>query len=338
MLSNIIVGCESTQLTVNELALFKEMQPLGLILFSRNIDDPEQIKKLTSEVKNALGRDDMLILIDQEGGRVSRLPSLHWRVPPPPTRFSNLYENSIELGKRSCFTNAYLTGLELKQLGINVNCAPMIDLLVNGAAKIISRRSLGFKPQQVIDLGRQIILGLKKAGVAPVIKHIPGHGRATVDSHLELPKVHASFHQLDISDFRPFKAFADESMAMSAHVLYTQIDTEAPATISPIVIEQVIRKTIGFDGLLMTDDINMEALEGSVATRGKRAIDAGCDVILHCSGDFDEMNSLLSVIKPLEGKSLQRAINAQKQAFAKAPDVNLLEIEAQLHDLLHNYI
>lgn len=337
MISNAIIACSSTELSKEECALFAQMQPWGLILFSRNIHNPAQVVQLIKQMKHALGRDNLMVFIDQEGGRVSRLPASHWRIPPSPTSFSNIFSGNPDIGKRACFLNALLTGLELKALGINANCTPMIDLPQQTAANIISKRALGSDPQQVIDLARQVVNGLKRAGVAPVIKHMPGHGRATCDSHLELPTVDASLDELIAYDFVPFQALSDETMAMTAHVLYNQIDQRLPATVSPIVIDRIMRNTINFDGLIMTDDINMKALTGTVAQRAEKAIKAGCDIALHCSGDLAEMQSLMDVLSPLEGKSLLRAQAAQKIAFSSMPDINESDIALELKELLATY-
>lgn len=335
--SNVIVSCESTQLSSQECALFASLQPWGLILFSRNIESPTQVIALIEQAKNAMQRHNLMVFIDQEGGRVSRLPSNFWRVPPAPTVFADAYKRNPDIGKRACFLNAWLTGIELKELGINANCAPMIDIPQPNAANIISERALGSTSQQVIDLARQIIIGLKRAGVAGVIKHMPGHGRATSDSHLELPKVEATLEDLNELDFAPFRAMNSEAMAMSAHVLYTQVDPKLPATISPTVISKVIRSTIAFDGLLMTDDINMKALSGTIVERSTQALQAGCDIVLHCSGDYQEMKALCSVARELEGEALRRAKVAESIAFAPSTQNSQAEIEEELNTLLNNY-
>jgi len=337
----VIVGCHSTQLSQQERALFKELQPWGLILFARNINTPAQIKALINESKAAMGREHLMVFIDQEGGRVSRLPKTHWRVPPSPTVFAKMYQTNQEHAKRACMLNALLSGLELKVLGINANCAPMLDIPQNNSSTIITERALGATSQQVIALGQQITLGLKQANVAPVIKHMPGHGRAISDSHLELPVVNASLNELKDWDFLPFKALAEESMAMTAHIVFPQIDKNLPATISPIVVNKIMREMIGFNGLIMTDDINMHALSGTVASRAQQAVEAGCDIALHCSGEFDEMQSLLKVAKPLEGLALARALKAEKIAFAqnsqRNPPSTIEEITGELDSLLAKY-
>ena len=339
MAKNVIVGCSASQLSLQEKSLFKELQPLGLILFARNIENPGQVKSLIDDCKTAMGRDNLMVLIDQEGGRVSRLPKTHWRVPPSPTVFAKIYETKPDIAKRACMLNALLTGIELKALGINVNCAPMLDIPQDNASTIITERALGKNPQQVSELGRQISQGLKQAGVAPVIKHMPGHGRAISDSHLELPVVDASLDELNAWDFLPFSALAEETMAMTAHIVFPQIDKHLPATISPAIVNKVMREIIGFKGLIMTDDINMHALSGTIASRTEQAINAGCDIALHCSGNLDEMQSLLDVASPLSELALTRAIAAEKIAFSENPDAqnNIQEITNELESLLANY-
>lgn len=337
MANNAIVGCSSTELTKDEVALFADMQPWGLILFSRNIDNREQVIQLIEHTKHVLGRKELMVFIDQEGGRVSRLPKENWRVPPSPTVFARMYASDPTIAKRACFLNALLTAYELKELGINVNCAPMLDIAHASSASIISERSLGNNIEQVIDLAVQIINGLKRGGVAAVIKHIPGHGRATSDSHLELPIVDASIDELSDLDFMPFATLNNQTMAMTAHVVFSQIDAHLPATISKTVIQDVIRLAMGFNGLLMTDDINMQALSGDIAQRGQQAIEAGCDIILHCSGKLEEMISLSKVLSPLSGQSLVRAQRAESQAFTPASKLSTKSIELELSMLLANY-
>jgi beta-N-acetylhexosaminidase len=335
--TNVIVGCRSTQLSDNERALFSELQPWGIILFARNIAHPKQITALIEDCKKAMQRNKLMVFIDQEGGRVSRLPKSHWRIPPSPTIFAKMYEKNIENAKRACLLNATLTGLELKALGINVNCAPMLDIPQQNASSIISERALGATPQKVIALGQQICNGLKHVGMAPVIKHMPGHGRATSDSHLKLPQVSATLTELNDWDFVPFKALNDEAMAMTAHIVFDQIDRNLPATISPEVVNTIMREVIGFDGLILTDDINMHALSGSVAARAEQAIAAGCDIVLHCSGEIGEMQSLLNVASNIEGKTLERVNKAQNLAFKDMPDICAINIKEELDSLIIDY-
>jgi beta-N-acetylhexosaminidase len=333
----MILGCSSSQLSANERSLFNELQPWGIILFARNIVDPQQLCALISDCKNAMQRSQLMVFIDQEGGRVSRLPKSHWRIPPSPTVFAKMYEHDPQTASQACLLNATLTGLELKALGINANCAPMLDIPQKNTASIITERALGYSPQDVIQLGKQISKGLKRSGVAGVIKHMPGHGRATSDSHLALPRVDASFDELKDWDFIPFKAMADEPMAMSAHIVFEHIDKALPATISPTVIKHIIREEIGFNGLLMTDDLNMHALSGTIAHRAEQAIKAGCDIALHCSGDYQEMKSLVDVANNLNKQALKRSLAAEKIAFVPAPELDANAIQKELDTLMLKY-
>ena len=337
MPKNIIVGVKSTRLSNNERALFAELQPWGIILFARNINDPNQVIALINDCKEALQRSKLMVFIDQEGGRVSRLPSTHWRIPPSPTVFANIYETNKDIAMRACLLNSTLIGLELKALGINANCAPMLDVPQPNASTIISERALGKTPATVISLARQVVSGLKLAGVAPVIKHMPGHGRAVSDSHLELPKVSATLKSLNQWDFMPFQALNGEAMAMTAHIVYSQIDSQLPATISQEMISSIMRENLGFDGLIMTDDINMQALSGSVSSRAQQALSAGCDIVLHCSGEYDEMKSLLNVASDIEGKTLKRVLAAQHIAFKEPATLSPTDIQDELSTLMARY-
>lgn len=312
--SNVIVGSAATKLSVSEKALFKQMRPLGLILFARNIESPEQVSALVDEFKIVTDNEHALILIDQEGGRVSRLPARHWRIPPSPTEFAKLYHSSPQNAIRACELNYQLIAADLKAIGINVNCAPMLDIPQPDASTVVTDRALGDTPKSVIALGQATINGLKSGGVEPVIKHGPGHGRGTKDSHKALPIVDADLKVLEQSDFLPFEHFKHESMLMTAHILYTAIDPEFPATLSPIVINEVLRKHIGFNGLIMTDDIDMHALSGTTAQKAKQAINAGCDLVLQCSGKIDDLLALEAAVQPLANMALERTQIAVSKA------------------------
>ena len=324
-------------LTPSEKHLFNEIKPWGFILFARNLASPQQVGKLVDDLKSTLGRDDAVILIDQEGGRVSRLPQAHWPIPPSPTRFAQLYRQDTDAAIQAMKLNYQLIGHDLKTLGINVNCAPMVDIPQPEASPIVTERAYGKDSQAVIVLAKAVIEGLKEAGVAPVVKHAPGHGRATCDSHHFLPTVSATKDALEQSDFKPFRALRHETMFMSAHIVFDQIDAQHPATQSPDVIDTIIRQHIGFDGLLMTDDINMEALSGDVTTRAIDALNAGCDVILHCNGNIDEMTQLGKVIPPLQGESLKRAIKAEERAFCHAKPMDIPHIKRTLEQILSRF-
>jgi beta-N-acetylhexosaminidase len=301
----LIFGCAGTTLDEDERAFFKDVQPWGLILFKRNVADAEQVKRLTGAFRETVQRDDAPVLIDQEGGRVQRLGPPLWRAYPAASSFARISDPllrraTIRLGSR-------LIANDLRALGITVDCLPVLDVPVPGADAVISDRAYGTKPEAVTIGGRAAAEGLIAGGVLPVIKHIPGHGRATADSHLNLPRVSTPRDVLASHDFAPFHALADMPLAMTAHVVFTSIDERHPATLSRQVFKEVIRGQIGFEGLVMTDDLSMKALSGSFAERTRRAYAAGCDVVLHCNGVRDEMDAVARAAKPLAGKSRQRA-------------------------------
>jgi beta-N-acetylhexosaminidase len=301
----LILGCAGTTLSGEERAFFKEVKPWGLILFKRNVADHEQIKRLIGDFRESIERDDAPVLIDQEGGRVQRLGPPLWPAYPSASSFARigdplLRRAAIRLGAR-------LIAHELRALGITVDCLPVLDVPIPGADAVISDRAYGTKPEEIAIGGRAAAEGLIAGGVLPVIKHIPGHGRATADSHLALPRVGAPRDVLATQDFAPFRALADMPLAMTAHVVFSAIDERHPATLSRRVFNEVIRGEIGFEGLVMTDDLSMKALSGSFAERARRAYAAGCDVVLHCNGAREEMEAVASAAKPLSGKSKQRA-------------------------------
>ena len=330
--SNAIVGCAGTELTKDEIHYFSRVRPLGLILFSRNIRSPEQLLRLTEHFKDVTENELTLVLIDQEGGRVSRLPATYWRVPPSPTVFAELYAIDKAAAVHACRINSELIGWDLKQCGVNVNCSPMLDIPQFDSSSIVKDRALGWTAEQVIALSQATIQGLKRAGVEPVIKHGPGHGRATKDSHIDLPVVSATPFELASKDYLPFKRFNDQSMLMTAHILYEQLDEVNPATVSPKIINDVIRKEIGFGGLIMTDDIDMQALIGSPDEIAARALSAGCDVVLQCNGRFEDLMSLEPSLSFLDGTSLERAQLCLKAANRSvlATDKNALEFELKM--------
>lgn len=318
--SAVIFGLAGTTLSAAERALFQACDPAGFILFQRNCETPEQVAALTRDLRACIGRENAPILIDQEGGRVQRLKPPHWRQAPPAGVFAKLYETDPEAAMEGAHLNARLIAEELSALGIDVDCAPVLDLLRPETHGIIGDRAYGAGLEAVAALGLAVANGLMAGGVLPVIKHIPGHGRATVDSHLELPVVAASRAELEQSDFGAFAALSEAPFGMTAHVVYSAIDPDRPATISKIMIEDVIRKTIGFGGCLMSDDIGMKALGGDYASRTRDCLDAGCDLVLHCSGDFAEMEQVAAAIRPLEGPAARRFARAlrglpEKTAF-----------------------
>jgi beta-N-acetylhexosaminidase len=305
-----ISGCAGRRLTKEELAFFADEEPWGLILFKRNCRTRDQISDLVAEFREAVGRSDAPVLIDQEGGRVQRLRPPGWRALPPGRVLGRLAEADIEAGRRVAWLHARLIAADLLELGITVDCLPVLDVIAPNSDKVIGDRAFGDDPQLVADVGRSIANGLLDGGVLPVIKHIPGHGRATADSHKTLPVVGASLDDLVATDFVPFAELADMPMAMTSHVVYSAVDCDRPATTSPTVIHDIIRGRIGFDGLLMSDDVTMGALSGDYSARAQAIYDAGCDLVLHCDGRIEEMRTIARVAPPLAGISGERAVRA----------------------------
>ncbi|MCC3247281.1 beta-N-acetylhexosaminidase [Methylocystis sp. WRRC1] len=303
-----ICGVKGCVLENEERAFLRDAAPWGVILFRRNIDTREQVARLTADLRAALGRNAP-VLVDQEGGRVQRLAPPNWRAYPSAARFEAVGADAAQ-AERLAWLGARLIAHDLREVGIDVDCLPVLDTPAPDSHAIISDRAYSRDPARAAKVGRAAAEGLMAGGVAPVMKHIPGHGRAKADSHLELPVVEASRAELEAVDFRPFKANADLPMAMSAHVVYTAIDPHAPGTLSKIVVDEIIRGHIGFDGLLMTDDLSMKALAGSFRDRAERAIAAGCDMVLHCNGDLAEARPVAEGAPELSGKALARAERA----------------------------
>ena len=304
-----IYGIEGFALTDEERSFFADAEPAGFILFRRNCDNQDQLLRLTDSLRALAGRDDLPILIDQEGGRVARLRPPVWPAFPPAEKFANLYRLAPSSAIEAVRSNARALGLMLQSCGINVNALPLLDVRQEGASDIIGDRSLGSEPMQVAALGRAVLDGMASAGVVGIIKHIPGHGRALVDSHKELPVVTASAEELE-TDLEPFERLASAPMGMTAHVVYEAWDRERPATLSPIVIHDIIRERIGFDGWLMSDDLGMEALQGDFGSRAAGVVAAGCDVALHCSGKMEEMVAVASAVPPMSTESHERLSRA----------------------------
>ncbi|HEX8840623.1 MAG TPA: beta-N-acetylhexosaminidase [Sphingomicrobium sp.] len=304
-----IYGLEGFALTDEERSFFVDAEPAGFILFRRNCENQDQLLRLTDSLRELTGRDDLPILIDQEGGRVARMRPPEWPAFPPAEKFANLYRLAPSSAIEAVRSNARALGLMLKSCGINVNALPLLDVRQEGASDIIGDRSLGSEPMQVAALGRAVLDGMASAGVVGIIKHIPGHGRALVDSHKELPVVTASAEELEI-DLEPFERLASAPMGMTAHVVYEAWDRERPATLSPIVIHDIIRERIGFDGWLMSDDLGMEALQGDFGSRAAGVVSAGCDVALHCSGKMDEMVAVASAVPTMTAESHDRLTRA----------------------------
>jgi beta-N-acetylhexosaminidase len=317
-LKAFISGCAGASLSDRERAFFATARPCGLILFARNCETPDQLRALVSAFKHAVGSDEVLVLIDQEGGRVQRLRIPHWREMPPARRYGLAYGRDPVSAKDAAFAGARLIAAELYGLGINVNCTPVLDVPEPNAHEIIGDRAFSSDPEIVSVLGRAVVEGTLAGGVLPVIKHVPGHGRARADSHLALPCIDASREELGAVDFRPFQSLRDAPLAMTAHVLLPAFDERRPSSVSPVIMGEVIRDLIGLTGLVMSDDIGMKALGGSFADRAHAVIEAGCDVALHCSGDFAEMSEVGSAVPPLAGPALERF--ARARSFLREPD------------------
>jgi len=305
-----ISGCAGTRLLAEEADFFAAEQPWGLILFRRNCGDREQIRELVRDFRKAVGRGDAPVLIDQEGGRVQRLRPPDWPAYPPARILGRLAEADREAGKRAAWLQGRLIATDLNELGITIDCLPVLDVAVPGVSEAIGDRSFGGDPDLVAALGRQAANGLLAGGVLPVMKHMPGHGRATADSHLTLPIVEASRDLLDRTDFVPFAALRDLPAGMTGHIVFRDIDPAQPATTSPAVIRDIIRGRINFDGLLMSDDVSMNALTGDYGERARAIHDAGCDLVLHCSGRIEEMRAIAAATPVLAGKASERAARA----------------------------
>jgi beta-N-acetylhexosaminidase len=314
-----ILGCASTTLSREETAFFRAVKPWGFILFARNVESPDQVRRLVDALRDTVGRADAPVLIDQEGGRVQRLKPPHWPLYPPGRAYGQLKGNDPLLRREIVRLGARLIAHDLASLGINVDCAPVLDVPDPHGHEIIGDRAYGETPEEVALLGRAAAEGLIAGGVLPVIKHIPGHGRAKADSHLELPLVDAPYEALDARDFAPFRALSDMPMAMTAHVIYSAVDPKRPATTSKKAMRRVIRGAIGYDGLVMTDDLSMKALSGDFRDRARDAIAAGCDVALHCNGDMAEMAPVAEGCGPLKGWAKRRA-DAAMQRLPRAPE------------------
>jgi beta-N-acetylhexosaminidase len=305
-----ISSCAGLKLSDEERRFFAKERPCGLILFARNCDSPRQIRALVRSYRDAVESNEALVLIDQEGGRVQRLRQPHWRNMPPARSYGLLYETDPEMAKKAAFAGSRLIAQELLDLGITVDCTPVLDVPEKGAHEIIGDRAFSTDPEVVIALGRAVMDGCLAGGVLPVIKHVPGHGRAKADSHFALPRIDAPPAELETIDFRPFQALKDAPLAMTAHVLLTAYDGTRPSSASPVIIRKLIRDFIGLTGFLMSDDIGMKALGGPFAERAHAVIAAGCDIALHCSGDIKEMVEVAGAVPPLEGIAAERFARA----------------------------
>jgi beta-N-acetylhexosaminidase len=312
----VIFGCAGPRLTAEERDLFGATRPVGFILFRRNCETPDQVRELAAALRDAVEEPAAPILIDQEGGRVARLGPPHWRRYPSAARVAAL---GGDRAQEAAFLSARLIADDLMALGISVDCMPVLDLPVAGSDPVIGDRAYGSDPGVVARLGRAAAEGLLAGGVLPVVKHIPGHGRAAVDSHFALPRVAADVATLERSDFAPFRALRDMPWAMTAHVLYEAIDPDHPATLSARVIGTVIRASIGFEGVLISDDLSMHALGGSIGQRARDALAAGCDMVLHCNGDLDEMRQVASAASAITANAKYRLERGDALSSRSAP-------------------
>ena len=314
-----IYGLEGLELSDDERSFFRDADPAGFILFKRNCENAAQVLRLTDALRDLSGRPDLPILIDQEGGRVARMKPPVWPAFPAAERFDQLYALAPSSAIEAVRSNARAIGLTLRESGVNVDALPLLDVRQPGASDVIGDRALGSEPMQVAALGRAVLDGLASAGVVGIIKHIPGHGRALVDSHKELPVVTASADELE-SDLEPFERLSSAPMGMTAHVIYTAWDQDHPASLSPTVIGEVIRGRIGFDGFLMSDDLGMEALQGDFGSRAAGVVAAGCDAALHCSGKMDEMVAVAASVPPLGAEAEARLARAMATTLTDDDD------------------
>ncbi len=327
-----IAGCAGLSLSPEERAFFRGSQPAGLILFQRNCQTPDQVRRLTDEFRDLM-KDETLVLVDQEGGRVQRMAPPNWRALPPAKVFADLYMSDPGQALDVTRAVARLCAYDLQAAGINMNCVPVLDVPAPDGHEIIGTRAYGNNVSTIVALGRAVAEGHMAGGVAPVIKHIPGHGRATADSHLELPHVAVSHDELIATDFEPFRQLNQLPAGMTAHVVYEALDSEECASTSRSIISDVIRGHIGFNGLLMSDDLSMKALAGKMAERTRRVLNAGCDLALHCNGKLPEMEQVADAAQSLPQVG-QRRLNATFAAIAKPQDFDIAAAEATLSQVL----
>jgi len=332
--SAAIYGCSGPVLTEDERAFFADTRPWGFILFRRNVDTPDQVRALVASLRDSIDDPSAPVLIDQEGGRVQRLGPPHWPKYPPGEAYLRAV-NDPSSARELVRLGARLMAHDLKDLGINVDCVPVLDVPVPGAHDIIGDRAYAHDPDTVTQLGRAAAEGLLAGGVLPIIKHIPGHGRAFSDSHHDLPVVHADFETLDGWDFAPFKALSDMPMAMTAHVVYAAVDPKRPATTSKKAI-RLMRDHLGFGGLIMSDDLSMKALSGTLTERAEASLKAGCDVVLHCNGDLTEMKAVAKGVGRLKGKARHRAAAALARIVHTPEPLDVVDGRVRLDAALAN--
>jgi Beta-glucosidase-related glycosidases len=328
----MILGVKGTALTPDEKAFFEAEQPWGFIVFARNLVEPQQIRDLVASMRETVGGRDAPVLIDQEGGRVQRIREPMVPRYPAAAMLGEIYRRDRERGLRAAWLMSRLHAFDLLKLGINVDCLPVLDTPVEGASNVIGDRAYANDPAIVAEMGEAAMRGLLAGGVLPVMKHIPGHGRGMADSHHELPVVTASLAELEAHDFPPFRHLSGALMAMSAHVVYTAIDPDRPATTSAKVIREIIRGSIGFDGLLMSDDISMNALKGTIGERARDIVAGGCDLVLHCHGIMEEMKAVAAEVPVLSGKSLERA-RAVEAALGRVEPADEAALRAEFEAL-----
>jgi beta-N-acetylhexosaminidase len=323
----VLFGLAGATLSPREAAFFREVNPAGFILFGRNVETPDQLSRLTAALRECVGRQRLAILVDQEGGQVQRLGPPHWRKAPPMGLFGKLYEKDPVLALSALSANVALLGAELAAVGITVDCLPVLDVPAKDSDPIIGDRAFSGEPDAVAALGAAAIQGLAQAGVLPVLKHIPGHGRARADSHKALPVVEASLSELRQTDFAPFARLKNAPFAMTAHVAYTAIDRATPATFSNKVVSQAIRGDIGFTNILMSDDIGMKALTGPFRERAARTLAAGIDLVLHCSGAMEEMEGVMEGVRELPAAT-QSALEAALEMAEKGAALDARRFQA----------
>ncbi len=329
----VIFGLSGETLTADERAFFADAQPAGYILFRRNIVDRAQLRALTDELRALHGRDDLLIMIDQEGGRVARMQAPVWPSFPPGAVFDRLYDIAPSSAIAAARANAHAIAVTLAEVGITVDALPLLDVRQDGASDIMGDRTFGAEPMRVAALGRAVIEGLAKGGVAGIIKHMPGHGRAMVDSHHELPIVTASEEDLAI-DLAPFQTLKDTAIGMTAHVVYTAWDPDLPASLSASIIDTIIRQRIGFDGLLMSDDLDMKALNGSIPELAAGVVAAGCDLALNCWGRMDDMMGIADLLPDISDQSRARLDRAMASTSLSVENPPLDQLLATRDSLL----
>lgn len=329
-----ILGCAGTVLTGEERTFFRDADPWGFILFKRNIDAPEQVLALTTALRECVGRSDAPILVDQEGGRVQRMGPPHWPAYPPGRAYGALSANDPLTRREAVRLGARLMAHDLRAVGINVDCVPVADVPAPGGHDVIGDRAYADTADEVATLARAAAEGLLAGGVLPVIKHIPGHGRASADSHHELPRVDTSLEEMDATDFAPFRTLSDMPMSMTAHVVYSATDPRHAATLSRKVIKHVIRERLGFDGLIMTDDLGMKALAGDLETLAAKALKAGCDMNLHCSGRLDENRRVAAGSDRLKGHAKRRAHAALARLVRTPEPLDEGEARARFAELM----